>query len=157
MVSIAQPSCALEVARKAMTHPTPTIDRTIDSIIELGKCCADHRILLAGAQEPDRIPGWRSRGYRRVETITTCRLPRGQYDVAFVQWRQHSVKALETMLDWLVYFLSPRGVLVVRIDGNTGRGGELLPALERLGFCVETGRRCRNSFAFSARRLNADR
>jgi hypothetical protein len=143
-----------------MPNPTPraSIDQTIDSLIELAGCSVEHRVLLAGATKPDRIPDWRSRGYHRVATMATSRLPRGQYDVAFVEWRQHSIKALETMLDWLVDFLSPRGVLVISIDlaSDTATARRRLrSAIERLGFRAETGRRCESGFAVSARRLNA--
>jgi hypothetical protein len=86
------------------------------------------------------------------------KIPRGQYDVAVVEWRQHSIRALETMLDWLVHFLSPRGVLVIWIDGASGTASarrNLRSLIERLGFRVETGKRCPNGFAVSASRVNA--
>jgi hypothetical protein len=84
-----------------MPNPMPraSIDQAIDSLIELAGCSIEHRILLAGTTVRNRIPDWRSRGYHRVATMATSRLPRGQYDAAFVEWRQHSIKALETMLD----------------------------------------------------------
>jgi hypothetical protein len=62
------------------------------------------------------------------------------------------------MLDWLVYFLSPRGVLVIWIDGASGAASarrNLRSLIERLGFRVETGKRCRKGFAVSASRVNA--
>jgi hypothetical protein len=136
-----------------MPNPTtrPSIDQTIDSLIELAGCSVEHRILLAGTTSPDSIPDWRSRGYHRVATTATSKLPRGQYDAAFVEWRQHSIKALETMLDWLVEFLSPQGVLVISID----RASDTAPArrklrstIERLGFRAETGRRCESGLRF---------
>jgi hypothetical protein len=144
------------------THPTPAgpTDRKIDSIIRLAGCSDRQRILLAGVLLPDPVPGWRSRGYRRVATITTSNLPRGQYDVAVVEWRQHSIKALETMLDWLVYFLSPRGVLVIWIGGACDTAlarRSLRAAIEQLGFHVDVGKRCGNGFAISACRLDAGR
>jgi hypothetical protein len=141
-----------------MTSPTlrRSIDRSIDAVIGLAGCSAEDRILLAGVMEPRRIFDWRSRGYHRVATLATCRLPRGQYNVAFVDWRQHSIKALEATLDWLVYFLSRRGVLVIWIDGAdmAPRHREVRPMIERLGFCVETARRTGSGFTVSARRLN---
>jgi hypothetical protein len=144
-----------------MTNPMPagSTDRKINSIIELSRCSDHHRILLAGASDPDPVSEWRSRGYHRVATIAASRLPRGQYDVAVVEWRRHSIRALETMLDWLVYFLSPRGVLVIWIDGASGTASaarrDLRSLIEQLGFRVETGKRCRNGFAVSASRVNA--
>lgn len=142
-----------------MINPMPagSADRKIDSIVELGRCADHHRILLAGASDPDPVSEWRSRGYHRVATMAASRLPRGQYDVAVVEWRQHSIRALGTMLDWLVYFLSPRGVLVIWIDGASDTASarrDLRSLVEQLGFRVETRKRCRNGFAVSASRVN---
>ena len=138
-----------------MTNPMPkgSIHRIVDTMIELARCSTDDRIILAGSKEPDRIFDLRSRGYDRVATTATCKLSRGQYDVAFVEWRQHSIKALETTLDWLVHFLSPRGVLVIWIDTAPGHRN-LRSTIEQLGFRVEVGTRCETGFAISARRLN---
>jgi hypothetical protein len=138
-----------------MTSRTPNgpIDRITCTMIELAQCSAGHRIILAGSNEPDRIFKLHSRGFPRVVTTATCKLSRRQYDVALVEWRQHSIKALETTLDWLVHFLSPMGVLVIWIDAVPERR-KLHSAIEKLGFHVETGTRCDNGFVVSARRLN---
>jgi hypothetical protein len=139
-------------------QPGGSTGRTIDSIIALAGCSTVHRILLAGDAESGRMHDWRRRGYQHVSTMATCRLPRGQYDVASIEWRQHSIRALETTLDWLVYFLSPRGALVILIDEASDTASarrKLRSAIERLGFHVEAGRRCDGGFAISARRPNA--
>lgn len=133
--------------------PKGSTDRIVDTMIELARCSIDHRIILAGSKGPDLIFGLRSRGYPGVVTTATCKLSRGQYDVAFVEWRQHSIKALEATLDWLVHFLSTGGVLVVWIDATQG-ARKLRSMIERLGFRVETATRCENGFAVSARRLD---
>jgi hypothetical protein len=137
-----------------MTNPMPDgpADSIIDTMIELARCSIDDRILVAGSKEPGRIFELRSRGYR-VVTTATCKPSRGRYDVALVEWRQHSIKALEAMLDWFVHFLAPTGVLVIWIDAAPGHR-KLRSAIERLGFRVETGTRCENGFAVSARRLS---
>jgi hypothetical protein len=142
-----------------MTNSTPSglAGGQITSIIKLARCSAGQRILLAGVTEPARIHGWHSRGYHHVATTATCRLPRGQYDVAAVEWRQHSIKALETTLDWLVHFLSPRGVLVIWVDKASDTPParrKLRSAVERLGFHVEARRRCQSGYAISARRTD---
>jgi hypothetical protein len=60
--------------------------------------------------------------------------------VALVDWRQRSIKALETTLDWLVDFLSPAGVLVVWVDPQEPAGNrKLRRALEAHGLIVEPG------------------
>jgi hypothetical protein len=133
--------------------PNGSIDRITGTMIELAQCCAEHRIILAGSNEPDRIFKLHSRGFSRVVTTATCKLSRRPYDVAFVEWRQHSIKALETTLDWLVHLLSPAGVLVIWIDAAPERR-KLRSAIEKLGFQVETGTRCENGFVVSARRVS---
>jgi hypothetical protein len=137
-----------------MTNFTAHGDRIIDTVIALARCSVEHRILLAGSKEPSRIFELRGRGFSRAVTTATCKLSRGQYDVAFVEWRQHSIKALEATLDWLVHFLSPMGVLVIWIDAAP-QHRKLRSAIERLGFRVETGIRCKSGFAVAARRLSA--
>src|SRR5215475_2325732 len=133
--------------------PNGSIDRITGMMIELAQCSAEHRIILAGANEPDRSFELHSRGFSRVVTTATCKLSRRPYDVVFVEWRQHSIKALETTLDWLVHFLSPMGVLVIWIDVAPERR-KLRSAIEKLGFRVETGTRCGSGFVVSARRVN---
>lgn len=133
--------------------PEGSIDRIIDTMIELARCSIDHQIILAGPNGPDLIFGLRGRGYPGAVTTATCKLSRGRYDVAFVAWRQHSINALEATLDWLVHFLSPVGVLVVWIDTTQG-ARRLRATIERLGFRVEAWSRCGSGFAVSARPID---
>ena len=93
------------------------------------------------------------RGYVRVATTSNCGLPSGQYDVALVDWRQRSIKALETTLDWLVDFLGPAGVLVVWVDPQERAGNRILRSvLERHGLIVEAGTIREHGSAVAARR-----
>ena len=91
-------------------------ERIIETMLELARCSKLHRIIVAGSRGPHQMFELHRRGYNRVATTATCGLPRGQYDVAFIEWQLHSIKALETTLDWLVHFLAPTSVLVVWID-----------------------------------------
>ena len=43
-------------------------------------------------------------GYVRASGTANCGHPAGQYDVALVDWRQRTFKALERTLDWLMDF-----------------------------------------------------
>jgi hypothetical protein len=83
--------------------PIPSDERIVDTMIELARAAKTHQMIVSG------------RGYSRVTTAKTCRVPCGEHDVALVAWREHSIKALATTLDWLVHFLSPAGVWVVWI------------------------------------------
>src|SRR5262245_44847014 len=133
---------------------TSPSERIMTTMLELARCSKRHRIILVGPSRASHELDLHHRGYNRIATTATCGLPRGQYDVAFVEWELPSIKALETTLDWLVHFLTPAGALVIWIDPHTDHQ-RLGTMLERLGFRVEAGTRCERGIAVSARRLDA--
>ena len=97
------------------------------------------------------------REYGRVATTTTCSLPRGQYDVALVDWPRHSARALKTTLGWLAHFLAPTSVLVIWIDSHEAEEHRKLGSIIRsLGFRVEAGTRFNDGIIVSARRRDAN-
>jgi hypothetical protein len=137
--------------------PTASGEQVIETMIELARCSKLHRIILAGSKSPHQMFELHRRGYGRVATTATCGLPRGQFDIAFVDWRLHSIKALEATLDWLVHFVKWSGVLVIRVDSEDRAGNRKLKSmLEGLGFRIEVGTRCERGVAISARRRAAD-
>ena len=134
---------------------TPSSERIIEPMLGLARCSKHHRIIVAGSQRSELMFELHRRGYARVATTTTCGLPDGQYDVAFIDWRQHSIKALETTLDWLVHFLTPSGVLVAWLDPQERAGNRKLRAvLEEHGFVVEAGTVRDHGSAVAARRCD---
>jgi hypothetical protein len=135
---------------------TAASDRIIETMIELARCSKPDRIIVAGADGPQKMLDLHRRGYNRVATTATCGLPRGQYDVALVNGRSHSIKALEATLDWLVHFLAPTGVLTIWVDSRQCPDRhELASMLDRVGYRIEAGTRCEHGLAVSARRSNA--
>jgi hypothetical protein len=92
-------------------------------------------------------------GYTRVVTTRHSGLPRGQCEVARVDWRGHSIKALETTLDWLVHFVMPAGALVICFDPQDRAGNRKLRSmLENHDLLVEAGTVREHGSAISARR-----
>jgi hypothetical protein len=76
--------------------------------------------------------------------------------VALVAWREHSIRALATTLDWLVHFLSAAGVLVVWVGSQERMPNRTFRlALERMGFRIESGTCCEKGVAISARRIES--
>ena len=136
-----------------MIHrPTPAGQQIIEPMIGLARCTKHHRIIVAGSKSPELMFELHRRGYIRVATTTNCGVPGGQYDVALVDWRQHSIKALETTLDWLGHFLGPTGVLVVWVDPQERAGNRKLRAvLDEHGFVVEAGTVQNHGSAIAAR------
>src|SRR5262249_25700344 len=120
---------------------TPASERIIEPMIDLARCSKLKRIIVAGANSAALTFELHRRGYVRVATTAHCGLPAGQYDVALVDWRQRSIKALDTTLDWLVDFLSPAGVLIVLVDPQEPAANrKLRSALEKHGLIVEAAR-----------------
>lgn len=138
------------------SHLTPSSERIIEPMIGLARCSKRHRIIVAGSRRSELMFELYRRGYSRVATTTTCGLPDGQFDVALVDWRQHSINALETTLDWLVHFLGPSGVLVAWVDPQERAGNrKLRTMLEAHGFVVEAGTVRDYGSAVAARRCEA--
>jgi len=137
-----------------MSRLTRAGERTIaEPMIALARCAKQQRILVAGANSAKLMFELHRRGHVRVATTANCGLPAGQYDVVLVDWRQRSLKSLETMLDWLVVFLSSAGVLVVWIDPLASADNRKLRAmLEGHGLVVEAGTIREDGCAVSARR-----
>jgi hypothetical protein len=134
---------------------TPSSERIIEPMLGLARCSKHHRIIVAGSQRSELMFELHRRGYVRVATTTTCGLPDGQYDVALVDWRRHSINALATTLDWLVHFLAPSGVLVAWLDPQERAGNRKLRAmLEGHGFVVEAGTVRDHGSAVAARRCD---
>jgi hypothetical protein len=135
---------------------TPSSERIIEPMLGLARCSKHHRIIVAGSQRSELMFELHRRGYVRVATTTTCGLPDGQYDVAFIDWRQHSINALAMTLDWLVHFLGPSGVLVAWLDPQEPAGNRKIRAiLEEHGFVVEAGTVRDHGSAVAARRCDA--
>jgi hypothetical protein len=138
------------------SRPNPSDERIVDAMIQLARAAKSHRMIAAGPYSAEVFLELHRRGYPRVTTIKTSRVPCGQYDVALVAWRAHSIKALETTLDWLVHFLSAAGVLVIWVGPHERMPNQTLSlALKRLGFRIESGTSCENGVAIAARRLDS--
>jgi hypothetical protein len=143
------------VAVMIQSRLTPAGERIIEPMLALARCSKLQRIIVAGSKSPELMFELHRRGYVRVATTANCGLPSGQYDVALVDWRLRSIKALETTLDWLVDFLSPTGVLVVWVDPQERAGNRKLRcALQRHGLIVEAGTIREHGSAVSAHRCD---
>ena len=131
----------------------PAGERIVEPMIDLARWSRQQRIIEAGAKSAELMFELHRRGYPRVSTTANCGLPLGQYDVALIDWRQRSIKALETTLYWLVDFLGDTAVLVVWTDPQEPAGNQtLLSVLERVGLVVEAGSIHKHGCAVSARR-----
>jgi hypothetical protein len=130
----------------------------IEPMIQLACCSKSHRIIVAGPKGRELMFELHRRGYTHVATTATCGLPRGQCNVALIDWRLQSITCLEKTLGWLVRFLAPAAVLVIWVDSSERSGNRKLGSmLERLGFTIEAGTRCEQGLAVLARRRDVVR
>lgn len=126
-------------------------------MLALGRCSTEHRIIVAGSQSVELMFELHRCGYNRTASTANCGLPVGQYDVALVDWRRRTFRLLEATLDWLVDFLSPKGILVVWVDPQKPAAKqELHDALQRRGFIIEDGTVHEYGYAVSARRQDVN-
>src|SRR5262249_61130563 len=146
----------MQGAAMVQSRLTPTSGRIIEPMIDLARCSKLGRIIVAGANSAALMFELHRRGYVRVATTANCGLPAGQYDVALVDWRQRSIKALDPTLDWLVDFLTPPGVLAGWLDPQKHAGNRKLSATQQLhGLVVEAGPQGGNTPAPLRRRAAA--
>jgi hypothetical protein len=139
------------------SHLIPADAGIIQAMIELARCSKRQRIIVAGLKSGEFRLELHRRGFVRVATTASCGLPAGQYDVVLVDWRQRSIKALETTLDWLMDFLSPAGVLVVWVDPQEPAGNrKLRSAIEKHGLVVEAGTVREGGSALAAQRRETE-
>jgi len=125
----------------------------VEPMIELARCSKLNRIIVAGAKSAALMFELHRRGYVRVATTANSGLPAGQYEVALVDWRERSIKAFDTTLNWLVDFLGSVGVLVLWTDPQEPAGNrKLRSVLEKHGLVVEAGTVREHGSAVSAQR-----
>jgi hypothetical protein len=147
---------AIDATATASHVCIPSDERIAKALLELSRAAKSHRIIVAGSNCSEIFLELRQLGYSRLATTKSCRIPCTQYDVALLAWREHSIKALATTLDWLVHFLSPGGVLVVWLKPHESMPGrKLRAALEGLGFGIEAGAKCEGGIAIAGRRLES--
>ena len=109
-------------------------------MIALAGCSTRQRIVVVGSKSMELMLELHRRGYLLAAAAGNCGRPTGQYDVALVDWRRRTLRSLETTMDWLMNFLSPRAVLVVWVEAQKPTANESLRAsVAKRGFVIVQG------------------
>ena len=135
-----------------MTQPRSVSDQEqlVDTMIGLTRLTGLHRAIVAGSGSMEFYLSLRRRGFLRVATAATCRIPKGQHAIALITG-QNSLQAIEAALVELSPFLSTSASVAVLIDSREiGAGQRIREKLEQMGFRIEAGVRCQEGFVLSA-------
>ena len=109
-------------------------------MIAITGCTARQRIIVIGTKSMELMMALQRRGYLQAAAAGNCGVPAGQYEVALVDWRRRTLNALDTTMDWLDNFLSPRAVLAIWVDAQKPAAKDnLRAAVSRHGFVVLQG------------------
>ncbi len=130
----------------------PNREQVIDTMVGLTRLSHQHRAIVAGSESLELYLALQRRGFVRVATIATCRIPRAQHAVGLVTG-QNSLVAIETALAQISPFLSTSAAIAVLIDSReSGVSLKIRTRLEQMGFRIEAGVRCQQGLVLSAYR-----
>ncbi len=79
-------------------HSVSNREQVVDTMIELTRLSSLHRAIIAGSDSLELYLALRRRGFIRVSTTATCRIPRGQHAIGLITG-QNSLAAIEAALD----------------------------------------------------------
>jgi hypothetical protein len=127
-------------------------EQVADTMIELTRLSNLHRAIVAGSDSLELYLALRRRGFIRVATTATCRIPRAQHAVGLITG-QNSLQAIEAALAQISPFLSTSAAIAVLIDSReSGFCLKIRTRLEQMGFRIDAGVRCQQGLVLSAYR-----
>jgi hypothetical protein len=133
-------------------HSVSDREQVVDTMIDLTRLSNLHRAIVAGQDSLELYLALRRRGFLRVATTATCRIPKRQHAVGLITG-QNSLNAIEAALAQIAQFLSPSAAIAVLIDSReSGLSLKIRNLLERMGFRIEAGVRCQQGLVLSAYR-----
>ena len=133
-------------------HSVPNREQVIDTMIGLTRLSNLHRTIVAGSDSLELYLALRRRGFIRVATTATCRIPKGQHAVGLITG-QNSLRAIEAALAEISQFLNASAAIAVLIDSReSGFCLKVRARLEQMGFRIEAGVRCQQGLVLSAYR-----
>jgi hypothetical protein len=133
-------------------HSVSNREQVVDTMIELTRLSNLHRVIVAGSDSLELYLALRRRGFIRVVTTATCRIPKGQHAVGLITG-QNSLQAIESALAQISPFLSTSATVAVLIDSReSGISLKIRTRLEQMGFRIEAGVRCQRGLVLSAYR-----
>ena len=142
----------IQESQMVQPHSVSNREQVVDTMIELTRLSNLHRAIVAGSDSLELYLALRRRGFIRVATTATCRIPKGQHAVGLITG-QNSLQAIEAALAQISPFLSASAAIAVLIDSReSGISLKIRTRLEQMGFRIEAGVRCQQGLVLSAYR-----
>lgn len=133
-------------------HSGSNREQVVDTMIELTRLSNLQRAIVAGSDRMEMFLALRRRGFIRVATPETSRMPKRQHAVGLITG-QSSLQAIEAALAQISRFLSASASIAVLIDSReSGFCLKIRNKLEQMGFRIEAGVRCPQGLVLSAYR-----
>ena len=98
-------------------HSVSNREQVIDTMIELTRLSSQLRAIVAGSDSLELYLALRRRGFVRVSTTETCRIPKGQHAIGLITG-QNSLAAIEAALTRISPFLCTSAAIAVLIDSR---------------------------------------
>ena len=142
----------VQESKMVQPHTDPKREQVIDTMIELTRLSNLHRAIVAGSDSLELYFALQRRGFFRVSTTATCRVPRGQHPVGLIAG-QNAPAEIEVALGQILPFLGASAAIAVLIDSREGGSSlKVRTRLEQIGFRIEAGVRCHQGLVLSAYR-----
>jgi hypothetical protein len=146
------PQTTVQESPMVRPHSGSNQEQVVDTMIGLTRLSHLHRAIVAGGDDMELYLALRRRGFIRVATTATCRIPKAQHAVGLISG-QNTLQAIEVALVQISQFLSASAAIAVLIDSHeTGVCLKIRTRLEQMGFRIEAGVRCQQGLVLSAYR-----
>jgi hypothetical protein len=133
-------------------HSISGREQVVDTMIGLTRLSNVQRAIVAGSDRMELCLALRRRGFARVATSSTWRIPRGQHAVGLIAGHDSS-QAIENALAEISPFLCTHAAVALLIDSReSGSSLRIRMRLQQMGFQIEAGVRCQQGLVLSAYR-----
>jgi hypothetical protein len=142
----------IQESNMVQSHSMQGWGQILDTMIGLTRLTNLQRVITAGDDGMELYLELRRRGFLRVASVATCRVPRRQHTIGLIAGRE-STEAIESALTGISPFLCANATLAVLIDSKaSGSSLRIRTKLQQMGFQIEAGVRCQQGLVLSAYR-----
>ena len=132
-------------------HSAESREQVVDTMIGLTRLSSLQRAIVAGSDRMEFYLALRRRGFVRVATSATSRIPRGQHPIGLIAGQDS--RAIEAALAEISPFLCAHAAVAILIDSRESDASlKIRMRLQHMGFQIEAGVRCQQGLVLSAHR-----